>query len=176
MVNKIENGCAILAAALGADDDIRKCHSLSLTKGAKDRIEGGETFSDLILPASRMLVCRDNQKLKTSAIWMLRSYLGDRDMDQILASAIAVEVLLGDRETSDRIGLSKLMANRCAYALGKSASERQDIADAFVKWYRLRSEIVHSGRMRVSEDERKVVVGGKRLAARLLNHEILMAT
>ena len=111
----------------------------------------------------------------TAAIWIFRANLSGREMDKVLESAIAMEVLLGDRETSDRIGLSKLMANRCAYALGRSNSERKDITDFFAEFYRFRSEIVHSGRFKIEEDDKNIVSKGLDLAMRMLKHEVSLS-
>ena len=164
-----------LAAAMSAEDDLKHCMQFSLSKASRGRLSTSSGLAELISLAKNMFLSADRQRLRTSAIWLLRAYLSERDMDQILASAIAVEVLLGDREASDRIGLTKLMANRCAYTLGASASDRLEIADFFTRWYKLRSEVVHSGRMRVSGEERKVVRDGLALAARLFQHEVKMA-
>lgn len=158
------------------DGDLKKVATFFSTTTTDKRIKNGETLSDLLKPAIDLFSSSETRRLSTSAIWLLRSYISERGMDEILASAIAVEVLLGDRETSDRIGLSKLMANRCAYALSSTFSERKEISDFFVKWYKVRSEIVHSGRMRISGEENKVVKRGTQLASRVLLHEIKVAS
>jgi hypothetical protein len=82
---------------------------------------------------------------------------------------------MGDRDTSDRVGLTKLIANRCAYALGKSSKEREEIIDFFVQFYRVRSEVVHSGRTALQADERQIVNEGLMLAIRILQHETALA-
>lgn len=175
LVNRNIGDAASIALVLSVAEDTSKCYALHISKDSREKSEATIAIEDIIAPAINMLQGKDSQRLKTSCIWLMRSHLSERDMDQVLASAIAVEVLLGDRETSDRIGLSKLMANRCAYALGNSVEERQEIINLFVQWYKMRSEIVHSGRIRVSADDKRIVRAGKNLASRLLNHEIAMA-
>lgn len=173
IVNQSAGDSQILAYACGVDDDLKLCAGLNLG-GDLTKENNTSKIVSIFENIKVVFSSPESQRLKTSAVWLLRSFLSEREMDQILCSAIAVEVLLGDREASDRVGLSKLMANRCAYALGKSEIDRKDITEFFIKWYRLRSEIVHSGRMRVTGDEKKIVSEGKKLASRLLVHEISM--
>ena len=92
-------------------------------------------------------------------------------MDRVLDSAIALEVLLGDRKMSDKIGLTRLMSNRCAYSLGKSQNSRDEIVNFFERFYAIRSDIVHTGRLYLDEDEEKIVLRGVELASQMLAFE-----
>lgn len=112
------------------------------------------------------------RQLKTAAVWVLRAHQSRRDIDRVLEATIAIEVMLGDKELSSRVGISRLLANRCAYSLAKTVEERQSIASFFEKLYSARSSIVHSGEHRTSKEEREVVWGGISLANRVLAHEI----
>lgn len=115
--------------------------------------------------------CSNSTRLKTAAMWLLRAHLSLKPLDQVLESAITLEVLLGDRDMSDKIGLTRLMANRCAYALGKADGERQDIMNFFGDFYKLRSDIVHTGRLSMDEDEEELVSKGIKLASDMLVYE-----
>lgn len=157
------------------DSDLTKATYIDTTSRTDERVSSGEMLVDILKPVKDMFNCEDSSKYKTAAIWLLRAYLSPRSMDKVLESTIAIEVLLGDRETSDRIGLSKLMANRCGYSLGRSAFERKEITEFFVKYYRVRSEVVHSGRFYISEAESDVVEKGLALASRILIHEIKLS-
>jgi hypothetical protein len=84
--------------------------------------------------------------------------------------------MLGDRDTSETVGISKLLGNRCAYLLGRSAEERDNIILDFGRIYRLRSSIVHSGKHKLEGDDRKVVDIAKRLCAEILAHEIRLGS
>lgn len=126
-----------------------------------------EKFFD---PAVRIFSSND-LRLRTASVWMLRANQSTRPLDRLLEAAIVIEVLLGDRSTSDRIGLSKLMANRCAYALGKTVNEREQIIKDFDQFYNIRSQIVHTGRYQVSKADQDVIRKGVNLATRILRHE-----
>jgi hypothetical protein len=146
--------------------------NLFLSKRTREFAENGLPLQKLLAPAIKMFESKESSRLLTSAIWLLRAHLSTRGLDKILEASIAIEVLLGDREASDRIGLSKLMANRCAYSLGRSFEERKTLYDFFIRFYRVRSDIVHSGTFKLSEDENMVVRDGLSLASRLLVHEV----
>jgi len=102
---------------------------------------------------------------------LLRAKMSAGELDQVLECAIALEVLLGDRAVSDKVGLTRLMANRCAYALGRTSKERDDLREFFEKFYAIRSEIVHNGRFEQSEENEELVWESVDLVSRVLVHE-----
>ncbi|MDV3455410.1 HEPN domain-containing protein [Sphingomonas sp. HF-S4] len=173
--DSISNGLEEFAYVERAEDDVVNCANLA-TSDKTDQAIKAETSLEKILEPVRPVFKSDNSlKLKTACAWALRAHLSNRGLDKILESAITIEVLMGDRDTSDRVGLSKLIANRCAYALGDSNKSRSDMIDFFVKFYRVRSEVVHSGRTALEPDERRIVNEGLTLATRILKHEISLA-
>lgn len=173
-VNKLTNDEYELTLVEKADADLHDAGQAYAGKKLRDAENNTGAVADLFSPVIKIFNSSESQRLRTSAIWLLRSFLSEKGMDRILDSTIAIEVLLGDREASDRVGLSKLMANRCAYSLGQTAHERRELFEFFTKFYRVRSEIVHSGRLYVSDDEKDVVNKGLKLAARILRHEVEM--
>ncbi|HZF93264.1 MAG TPA: hypothetical protein VEZ20_00170 [Allosphingosinicella sp.] len=175
IANEVNDREEVFAYVDRVEEDLVKCANLSTTTVTDKKITDGEPLEDIgpIFPVFQSV---NSNKLKTACAWMLRAQLSPRPLDRVLEATITMEVLLGDRDTSDRIGLSKLMANRCAYALGGSMSERDEIVEFFVKFYRLRSEIVHSGRTNLDSDERRIVAKGITLATRTLVHEIRISS
>ncbi len=157
-----------------AETDISEATN-SFFEADEDELGTIEGVAEIFAPVVQLFNSPEVDRLRTASIWLLRSNLSSRGMDKILDASIAIEVLLGDRAASDRIGLSKLMANRCAYSLGKSSKARSEIYEFFMEFYRVRSEIVHSGRLGVSKEERNVVLKGVALASRILQHEIGMS-
>lgn len=55
-------------------------------------------------------------------------------------------------------------------------NERKQLNDFFAKFYKVRSDIVHSGRFKVTESENQIVTEGVNLASRLLLHEIALSS
>lgn len=173
VANELKNDESELCYVARSDDDIVKATNIATTIEYDEIIKSEiQDFEESISPIVKMFSSKDGHKLITAAIWIFRANLSPKSMDTILESTIAIEVLLGDRETSDRIGLSKLMANRCAYALGKSFVERKEIIDFFVDFYRVRSDIVHNGKFKFEDGEINVVHKGLALSQRILRHEI----
>jgi hypothetical protein len=159
-----------------ADADISRVTNYTVTKEVREKIEAGQSLEVTLQRAKKIFESEDTQRFIAASIWLLRAFLSSKPHDQVLESAIAIEVLLGDREASDRVGLSKLMANRCAYSLGKTTKERREMADFFQRFYKVRSDIVHSGRFKLSESDQDIVQRGRALAARLLSHEVRLST
>lgn len=172
--NSVKDGVFELEIVEFFEDDIQDLSCTYIKESHGKKLQNEQDVMEFFQPVIKVFSSKEFQRLRTSAIWLSRSFHSERGMDRILDATIAIEVLLGDREASDRVGLSKLMANRCAYALGSSADDRRKIHDFFIDFYRLRSDIVHSGRLIISEVEKKMVQKGVNLASRVFRHEAAM--
>jgi len=93
-------------------------------------------------------------------------------LDSLLQSPIAIEVLLGDKETADHVGLSRLLGNRCAYLLGVSRKSRLEIIAEFTEIYSLRSAIVHSGKHKFDRKDRNTAEKCLNLCGRVIAREL----
>lgn len=113
-----------------------------------------------------------SNRLFTAAIWFFRAKHSSRPLDKLLEATIAIEVMLGDKETADGVGLTKLLGNRCAYMLGKTNDERDAIQKTFTRLYKLRSDIVHIGKHRANQEEAATVDEAVDLCGRIIAHEI----
>ena len=87
-------------------------------------------------------------------------------------SMVVLEILLGDEETSDEIGLGELLRNRCAYLIGKSHQQRSDRLREFKEIYRVRSQIVHSGKSRLTPHERVLFDTLRWMCRRVIHEEL----
>lgn len=175
VANSIIDGSEEFAYIERADNDIIECANLTTSGKTDKKIKDLKNIDEILSPITSVFKSDNHVKLKTACSWLLRAHLSLKGLDKILESAITIEVLMGDRDTSDRIGLSKLMANRCAYALGTSNSKRVEMIEFFAKFYKVRSEVVHSGRTALDPDERRIVDEGLELATKILRHEIDIA-
>ena len=121
------------------------------------------------------LVLKDKsrgEKITRAARWLFDSYTGQDEMLQFVQAMIALEVLLGDKDVTDIVGIGKLMSNRCAYLIGKTQEERSNILDEFSKIYRVRSDIVHSGKSRLNPDERALFNKLRWMCQRVIQEEV----
>jgi hypothetical protein len=153
------------------DSDVRGATSFYTSGNLGRAFRSSEKLQAALSPIQSTFSCGNSARLKTAAMWLLRAHMSQKPIDKVLESAITLEVLLGDREMSDKIGLTKLMANRCAYALGKSQRDRADIIQFFLDFYRLRSDVVHTGRLNMDEGEESLVDRGVDLASEMLVYE-----
>jgi hypothetical protein len=174
-VHRMDNGPE-LASLEVADTDVQRATQFDTSSSTDNKLGSGVPIEEILSTVKKISDSSESPRLSTASAWLLRTHLSSADIDRVLESTITMEVLLGDREASDRVGLSKLMANRCAYSLATSQNERKNIMDFFVKFYKLRSDIVHTGKFNPSELEKGIVDRGVDLATRILRHEISMST
>lgn len=112
------------------------------------------------------------RRLYTACIWYYRSLLSERPLDKLLESTVAIEVMLGERDAAEGIGLTKLLGNRCAYLLGKSHSHRNRVMDDFNSVYKLRSSIVRAGKHKIEPQDRPTVAIAERLCGQIIAQEL----
>jgi hypothetical protein len=112
--------------------------------------------------------------LRRSCQWHFDSQCGNNHLLQFVQAMVAVEILLGDKASSDVVGLGELLANRCAYSLAQNAAERQELLDEFKKIYDTRSQIVHRGKAALSKNETDQLWRLMWLGRRLIIHELRM--
>jgi len=88
-----------------------------------------------------------------SSRWLLDSHCGRDELLSYVQAAVSIEILLGDEEADHSVGLTTLMANRCAYLIANSPESRVSLLRDFREIYKVRSKIVHRGKSRLSESE-----------------------
>lgn len=157
--------------------------------------DASKTISDLIISDSKWTLQTDEQKkafinnrlsllasalskgsvterLLLSGKWLFDSYCGKNELLSFVQTMVALEILLGDKAVSDLMGLGELLRNRCAYLIGKSHQEREEILGEFKKIYEIRSKIVHRGKGRLTRDERTLFHKLQRIVNRVIEEEI----
>jgi hypothetical protein len=104
--------------------------------------------------------------------WFFDGYSHPDELLKFIQTMVVLEILLGDKATSDQTGLNVLLRNRCAYLIGNSQEDRNYVLDLFNSIYDIRSQIVHSGKHRLSARE-SVLFGQLRwLCRRVISKEI----
>jgi hypothetical protein len=128
------------------------------------------TACSLIYPAFEQT---DNGALlRRCAQWHFDSLCGTNPLLQFVQATVAIEILLGDKATSDLVGLGELLANRCAYSLARNPQERYDLLKEFRQIYDTRSAIVHRGKSDLSDEETTQLWRLRYLDARLIFNEL----
>lgn len=114
-------------------------------------------------------------RLLNAARWFFDSYSGENELLSFVQAMIAVEILFGEKATSDIIGIGQLIANRCAYLIGKTVTERERIIADIGRIYDTRSAIVHRGKETLSTAERTDLFKLKRLCRQAIRQELVIA-
>jgi hypothetical protein len=114
----------------------------------------------------------DISRIFLAAQWLFDSYTGYNQLLSFVQATVAMEILLGDKQTSDLIGLNELLRNRCAYLIGKSQAQRDELMKDFSKIYDVRSQIVHRGKARLSYSERELLSQLRWICGRVIQEEI----
>jgi|GEM_PF-1738639 len=106
-----------------------------------------------------LLNCAFSHKEKSKKIilagqWLFESYCGSNGLLSFVQSTVALEILLGEKKISDLMGLGELLRNRCAYLIGKTHQQREEVLSDFKKIYEIRSKIVHRGKSKLNNNEK----------------------
>jgi len=112
------------------------------------------------------------QKILLASQWLFDSYCGKNELLTFVQTAVVMEILLGEKSVSDLMGLGELLRNRCAYLIGKSHKQRQELLDKFKEIYDVRSKIVHRGKSRLNLHERSLFSTLQWMCRRVIYEEI----
>jgi hypothetical protein len=110
---------------------------------------------------------------RSAARWHLDSFAGSNELLQIIQATVSLEILVGDKEESEQIGLAALLANRLAYFIGDTPTERVATLKRFKQLYKVRSEIVHRGKAVLAPQERKALHEIRIFAHRAIGEQVL---
>lgn len=104
--------------------------------------------------------------------WYFDSATGTDPLLPFIQAMVVLEILLGDKAASKEIGLNELLRNRCAYLIGSSQEEREDLYKTFSDIYDVRSQIVHRGKHRLNAHERSLLSRLRELCRRVIQKEV----
>lgn len=111
-------------------------------------------------------------KLLLACQWLFESFSGKNELLSFVQTTVVIEILLGDKASSEQVGLGTLLRNRCAYLIGTSQSQRNEILDEFQKIYDVRSKIVHGGKSRLNYVERGLLSKLQWMCRRVIQEEV----
>lgn len=112
------------------------------------------------------------QNITLGAQWLLDSYAGSDELLQFIQAAVVVEILLGEKASSDLVGLGELLSNRCAYLIANSHAERTELLQDFRTIYDVRSKIVHRGKSRLQLKEKVLFDKLRWMCRRIIQEEV----
>ncbi len=113
-----------------------------------------------------------SEKLCLAGRWLFESYYGSNELLSFIQTTVCLEILLGDKAVSDLMGLGELLRNRCAYLIGNSHAQREEVLSDFKQIYDIRSKIVHRGKSQLKNHERSLFRKLQWMANRVIQEEI----
>jgi hypothetical protein len=108
-------------------------------------------------------------RVATATEWLFDAINEGPSAMSFVQTAIAFEALYGGGKEEP---VGKTISTRIAYSLGRSASERENIEKTFVKFYEVRSKVVHAGATRLTGEQRMQLFACQQLLGRGLRHEL----
>lgn len=110
------------------------------------------------------------KRIRMAIGWYMNSSYNEDDAMAFLQICMGLEAIFGDDQ--DQGGLTKMLADRCAYLIGKNITQRRKIKEAFGKIYTIRSKIVHGVINRLNEEDKFMRHYAKGLLQAALKKEI----
>ena len=83
---------------------------------------------------------------------------------------IGLEAIFGD--FTFETGLTKTLADRCAYVVSKSIKERKTIRDRFQTLYKIRSKIVHGKTLTLDRNDEGYLLWGRQILKKAIWKEL----
>lgn len=97
---------------------------------------------------------KDADRIRAALEWHFDADTADNQTVAFLQRCIGLEAILGDDEQSRTVPLTDRLADRYAYLMGQTASERVELRTHFRKVYARRSDLVHSRKAGANVDFR----------------------
>lgn len=135
----------------------------------------GRTFFDWNMQRFSQLLNHSghSDRILLAAQWLFDSYAADNELLAFVQAMVCLEIIFGEQVPSNKtISLGELLRNRCAYLIGKTASQRTEILAEFGEIYDVRSAIVHRGKSRISRRERMLFNKLRWYCSRSIQEEI----
>jgi hypothetical protein len=160
------------------DDNVsRAMNGLTLDTfdGMLDSESTQQAWSDRQFESMRAVFAggKKAEALLLASQWFFDSHShGSDQLLKYIQTTVVLEILLGDKASSDQTGLGILLGNRCAYLIGRSQEDRADVLNTFTEIYGIRSQIVHRGKHRLSYSERILFHKLRWMCRRVLSREI----
>ncbi|CDZ32230.1 Hypothetical protein NGAL_HAMBI1145_10010 [Neorhizobium galegae bv. officinalis] len=115
------------------------------------------------------------RRLQLAATWLFDSLANNRDLLAFVQAMVCLEILLGE-QGDDEASIGSLLRNRCAFLIGKSHDEREEIMGELKLIYQVRSKIVHRGKDQLSRDEIAMLFRLRHYCDRVIAKELEIGT
>lgn len=115
---------------------------------------------------------QETKQLRLAAQWFFDSYRNEDNLLSFIQLMTVLEILLGNKAESDKIGLGNLLKNRCAYFIANTIEEREFILKSFDEIYDVRSRILHDGKSHLNASDIGSFIKLQHICNRLISKEL----
>lgn len=116
----------------------------------------------------------DCERVRLAAGWLFDSMSNSKSLLSFVQAMTTLEILLGEKDDGDEIGLGATIRNRCAFLIAESYEDRKFISNELKKIYRVRSNILHKGKDRLTTSEYGMLNLLRYLCGRAISKELRM--
>ena len=110
------------------------------------------------------------QSIKSAMNWAFDTETEDNEKMAFIKASIGLEAILGDDKV--KASLTETLADRCSYFLSKSIKDRKRYREKFLKFYDLRSKLVHGRLSHIYEEGIELLEWGKSTLKALIFKEL----
>ncbi|WP_172125959.1 HEPN domain-containing protein [Devosia sp. 919] len=180
LVERTDQGSKVLERAYELDDEFNLAISKFQPFTFTQKFDG-ETMelwrtTRLTLIRSAFKYSASSHKLQLAARWHFDSVANSGELLAFVQAMICLEIILGEQSEASELGVGEAIRNRCAYLIGKSTGDRDQIIDDLKDIYRVRSKIVHTGKENLSAAERRMMMRLRQICSLVLNRELELET
>ena len=111
---------------------------------------------------------KDRHSLRTAAEWLFDSHAEQNETAALLFGSIGLEAVLESpvRDVTERL------ADRLAYLLGKTPTQRNKLQNEYKTFYGVRSNLIHGRERRIGDDGRSKLQWARTTLASVIGHEL----
>jgi hypothetical protein len=114
----------------------------------------------------------DCERVRLAAGWLFDSMSNSKSLLAFVQAMTALEILMGEKDDGDEIGLGATIRNRCAFLVAESYDERKYISTELKKIYIVRSNILHKGKDSLNSSEYGMLVLLRWICGRAISKEL----
>lgn len=117
------------------------------------------------------------QRIVLASRWLFDCSASSDELMAYIQGVTVLETLLGEPEVAKKgdVSITEVLRSRCAFLLGQSTSERDDLRALIGRIYDVRSRIVHDGQHHLSAPQRELLQDLRLLCGQVLLREAQVA-
>lgn len=114
----------------------------------------------------------DKKRICSALEWFLEAKVTTNQSASLIYFCIGLEAVLGDESNSKELQLKEKLADRVAYMIGRTSSQREAMKADFRAIYSARSDLVHAKESRISKKKVELLGKAEVMLSFLISREI----